>query len=156
MTNTPTSGRPSDRAIAQAWRECCAGTYAPDRDVVLKRARELDAAHPVATTAPCATCEGVGLANVVDYDGALVVDDCPECGGESHPVAGEVVDEPVLYVPTIAAQASVSEEEVEQFRNDFNECDSTLGRWLELSEVADIKRALTAFLAKRIAAGGDQ
>ena len=31
----------------------------------------------------CATCEGTGLANVVDpHDGALVIDDCPECGGE--------------------------------------------------------------------------
>jgi len=33
----------------------------------------------------CDTCEGTGLANVADYDGALVIDDCPECGGESAP-----------------------------------------------------------------------
>jgi hypothetical protein len=32
----------------------------------------------------CGTCNGTGLANVVDQDdGALVIDDCPECGGES-------------------------------------------------------------------------
>jgi hypothetical protein len=38
-----------------------------------------------ANATQCATCENTGMANVIDpEDGALVLDDCPECGGESR------------------------------------------------------------------------
>lgn len=47
-------------------------------------ARELERSSPEQSEPVCKTCEGTGLANVVDQDdGALVIDDCPECGGES-------------------------------------------------------------------------
>jgi len=57
-------------------------------------------AHACAVHA-CDTCEGTGLANVADYDGALVIDDCPECGGESRtarPAPEAQAEKPVAWM----------------------------------------------------------
>jgi hypothetical protein len=117
MNNTPTSGRPSDRAIAEIVRKkasapghgegsgpggarwfCCCNFCR-----TIKEARELDAAHPVADEAV--------YCYVYEWD---------DWGGGAHrslsagPWNGLKPDRAVsLYthpLPTIAAQASVSEE----------------------------------------------
>jgi hypothetical protein len=50
------------------------------------------------TDGGCSTCNGLGLANVIDpIDGALVMDDCPECGGESY------TQSPAVSPPSVVA-----------------------------------------------------
>jgi hypothetical protein len=52
----------------------------------------------------CSTCNGLGLANVIDpSDGALVMNDCPECGGESY------AQSPAVSPPSVVACSKCAE-----------------------------------------------
>jgi hypothetical protein len=148
MTNTPTSGRPSDRAIAQAYREAFAlgaETYLTSLD---QRARELDAAHPVAA-------EAVDAPVAWRLDAVDPETKWPYFSYTNHP--GSVTPAHVpLYLrplPAIAAQASVSvtDEDVEAACDAFDAVNggSRYG--------TDAMRSAIESFAKRIAAqkGGD-
>ena len=97
----------------------------------------------------CSTCNGLGLANVIDpSDCALVMDDCPECGGEG------AAQSPAVSPPSVVAVApkvEVSDEDVEWFRSQLRRVPSDGC----LCDAVNWKEALESF-AQRIAGNGER